>query len=104
MADAVFRSEGASADLEPFVVEDLHVPAAADHHAGALFHLAERDLTLVAVSRAPLADIEAFRRRINLLTRCDEQQACVRDTLDAWAAGERLAPTNQQEDHWKLAA
>ena len=52
----------------------------------------------------PAAEAEAFRRRINLLTRCDEQQACVRDTLDAWAAGERLAPTNQQEDHWKLAA
>ena len=36
----------------------------ADHHAGALLHLAQRDLTLVAVSRAPLADIEAFRRRM----------------------------------------
>lgn len=36
----------------------------ADHHAGALVHLAQRDLTLVAVSRAPLADIEAFRHRM----------------------------------------
>ncbi|SDQ51375.1 Predicted dithiol-disulfide oxidoreductase, DUF899 family [Pseudoxanthomonas sp. CF385] len=36
----------------------------ADHHAGALTHLAQRDLTLIAVSRAPLADIEAFRRRM----------------------------------------
>ena len=36
----------------------------ADHHAGALAHIAQRDLTLVAVSRAPLADIEAFRRRM----------------------------------------
>ena len=36
----------------------------ADHHAGALTHLAQRDLTLVAVSRAPLADIDAFRRRM----------------------------------------
>ena len=36
----------------------------ADHHAGALLHLAQRDLTLVAVSRAPLADIERFRQRM----------------------------------------
>ena len=36
----------------------------ADHHAGALTHLAQRDLTLIAVSRAPLADIETFRRRM----------------------------------------
>jgi predicted dithiol-disulfide oxidoreductase (DUF899 family) len=36
----------------------------ADHFDGALPHLAARDLSFVAVSRAPLAEIEAFRRRM----------------------------------------
>lgn len=36
----------------------------ADHVDGALVHLAHRDVTFVAVSRAPLAQIEAFRRRM----------------------------------------
>jgi predicted dithiol-disulfide oxidoreductase (DUF899 family) len=33
----------------------------ADHSDGMIVHLAHRDVTLVAVSRAPLADIERFR-------------------------------------------
>lgn len=36
----------------------------ADHNDGANVHLAQRDVTLLAVSRAPLADIERFRRRM----------------------------------------
>jgi predicted dithiol-disulfide oxidoreductase (DUF899 family) len=36
----------------------------ADHIDGARVHLAQRDLTLVVVSRAPLAEIERFRRRM----------------------------------------
>jgi len=36
----------------------------ADHHDGMLPHLAQRDVTLLVVSRAPLAQIEAFRRRM----------------------------------------
>jgi len=36
----------------------------ADHTDGMNVHLAQRDLALVAVSRAPLADIERFRRRM----------------------------------------
>ena len=36
----------------------------ADHMAGALMHLGQRDVTLLCVSRAPLAEIEAFRRRM----------------------------------------
>jgi len=36
----------------------------ADHVDGANLHLAQRDVTLVAVSRAPLAEIERFRRRM----------------------------------------
>ena len=36
----------------------------ADHFDGAIIHLAERDVTLVVVSRAPLAKIEAFKRRM----------------------------------------
>jgi predicted dithiol-disulfide oxidoreductase (DUF899 family) len=36
----------------------------ADHVEGALPHLAARDVTFVAVSRAPLAEIERFRRRM----------------------------------------
>jgi predicted dithiol-disulfide oxidoreductase (DUF899 family) len=36
----------------------------ADHTDGMNIHLAHRDITLVAVSRAPLADIERFRQRM----------------------------------------
>ena len=36
----------------------------ADHHDGMIAHLANRDVTLLAVSRAPLADIERFRQRM----------------------------------------
>jgi predicted dithiol-disulfide oxidoreductase (DUF899 family) len=36
----------------------------ADHMDGALMHLPQRDVTLLAVSRAPLTEIEAFRRRM----------------------------------------
>lgn len=36
----------------------------ADHYDGATIHLANRDTTLVVVSRAPLAEIEAFKKRM----------------------------------------
>jgi len=36
----------------------------ADHSDGMTAHLAERDVTFVAISRAPLAEIERFRRRM----------------------------------------
>src|SRR5262245_50310082 len=36
----------------------------ADHSDGMNVHLAHRDVTLVAVSRAPLVDIERFRQRM----------------------------------------
>ncbi|MDM0074617.1 thioredoxin family protein [Variovorax sp. J2P1-59] len=36
----------------------------ADHVDGMKVHLAHRDVTLMAVSRAPLAEIEVFRRRM----------------------------------------
>ncbi|MBX9400568.1 thioredoxin family protein [Lysobacter sp. BMK333-48F3] len=36
----------------------------ADHNDGAIAHLAQRDVAFVAISRAPLAQIEAFRRRM----------------------------------------
>ncbi|RJF96499.1 DUF899 domain-containing protein [Noviherbaspirillum cavernae] len=36
----------------------------ADHTDGMNVHLEHRDITLVAISRAPLADIERFRRRM----------------------------------------
>ncbi|HUB13399.1 MAG TPA: thioredoxin family protein [Acetobacteraceae bacterium] len=36
----------------------------ADHNDGMTVHLANRDVTLVAISRAPLAEIERFRRRM----------------------------------------
>src|SRR6266581_5023589 len=35
-----------------------------DHIDGALAHLAARDVTMVMVSRAPLAKIEAFKKRM----------------------------------------
>jgi predicted dithiol-disulfide oxidoreductase (DUF899 family) len=35
-----------------------------DHFDGANIHLAHRDVTLTAVSRAPLAQIEAFKKRM----------------------------------------
>ncbi len=36
----------------------------ADHLDGALVHLAQRDVTVVVVSRAPFAELEAFRKRM----------------------------------------
>ncbi|MGE0211436.1 MAG: DUF899 domain-containing protein, partial [Parvibaculaceae bacterium] len=36
----------------------------ADHTDGMTVHLANRDVTMVAISRAPLAEIEPFRRRM----------------------------------------
>ncbi len=36
----------------------------ADHFDGATIHLAQRDVTLVVVSRAPLAEIEAYKKRM----------------------------------------
>ena len=36
----------------------------ADHTDGMLPHLAARDVTMLAVSRAPLAEIEAFKKRM----------------------------------------
>ena len=36
----------------------------ADHIDGSLVHLAHRDVTLMAISRARLADIDAFKRRM----------------------------------------
>jgi predicted dithiol-disulfide oxidoreductase (DUF899 family) len=36
----------------------------ADHFDGAAAHLAQRDVTLVVVSRAPLAEIEAYKKRM----------------------------------------
>ncbi len=36
----------------------------ADHFDGAVVHLAQRDVSFVVVSRAPLAEIEAFQRRM----------------------------------------
>lgn len=36
----------------------------ADHSDGMTAHLAQRDVTFVAISRAPLADIERFRERM----------------------------------------
>jgi len=37
----------------------------ADHFDGAAIHLAQRDVTLVVVSRAPLAEIEAYQKRMS---------------------------------------
>ncbi len=36
----------------------------ADHFGGMLVHLAAREVTLAAVSRAPIGEIEAFRKRM----------------------------------------
>ena len=36
----------------------------ADHFDGAVVHLAQRDVSFVVVSRAPLPEIEAFKRRM----------------------------------------
>ncbi len=36
----------------------------ADHFDGAIVHLAHRDVSLVVVSRAPLAEIEAYKKRM----------------------------------------
>jgi len=38
--------------------------AAAEHINSSLIHLAQRDVTLIAISRAPIAQIEAFKKRM----------------------------------------
>jgi predicted dithiol-disulfide oxidoreductase (DUF899 family) len=35
-----------------------------DHTDGALVHLAQRDVSCAAISRAPLSKIEAFKQRM----------------------------------------
>ena len=40
------------------------LPARAEHLGGMAVHLAHRDVTLLVVSRAPLAEIERFRQRM----------------------------------------
>lgn len=54
----------------------------------------------------PATEAAAFRQRINALTSCEAQLACVRDTLDAWAAGQSLASPIALSPSlpWKLAA
>src|SRR5260370_22970628 len=42
----------------------------ADHIDGALMHLVHHDVTLLAVSRAPLAEIEAFKNRMGWRFKC----------------------------------
>ena len=66
----------------------------ADHFDGALIHLAHRDVTLMAVSRATLPDIEAFRKRMGWLAArnglafhwgcCCEKPACNRAPVGSW--------------------
>src|SRR5258708_31243535 len=41
-----------------------HCSFVADHFDGSLVHLANRDVKLLVVSRAPLAQIEAFQKRM----------------------------------------
>ena len=36
----------------------------ADHFDGAMYHLPHRDVTMVVVSRAPLAEIEKYKKRM----------------------------------------
>lgn len=56
----------------------------------------------------PAAEVAAFRARINALTSCEAQLACVHDTFEAWAAGLCLAArpsaAPSTATHWKLAA
>jgi len=48
----------------------------ADNYQGAIVHLAARDVTLVTVSRAPLVEIEAFRRRMGWDFKWVSSNAC----------------------------
>jgi predicted dithiol-disulfide oxidoreductase (DUF899 family) len=64
----------------------------ADHLNGSVTHLANRDVTLIAVSRAPLAEIEAFRKRMGWTFKWasshgsefnyDYHVSCTKDELD----------------------
>src|SRR5688572_23464945 len=47
----------------------------ADHTDGMNVHLAHRDVTLVAISRAPLAEIERFRQRMGWQFNTPEERA-----------------------------
>ena len=37
---------------------------AADHYDRSVIHLAQRDVTLIAISRAPFAELDAFKKRM----------------------------------------
>ncbi len=48
----------------------------ADHIEGARLHLQQRDITLMAISRAPLAEIERFRQRMGWQFPWASSQGC----------------------------
>ena len=48
----------------------------ADHFDGAAIHLAQRDVTLAAVSRAPLAEIDAYEKRMGWKFKWVSSNAC----------------------------
>lgn len=64
----------------------------ADHLNGSVQHLANRDVTLIAVSRAPLPEIEAFKKRMGWTFKWassygsdfnyDYHVSCTKDELD----------------------
>jgi len=50
--------------MKTAIAEEVSTVNHPDHIDGAKVHLAQRDLTLLVVSRAPLVDIERFRQRM----------------------------------------
>jgi predicted dithiol-disulfide oxidoreductase (DUF899 family) len=42
----------------------------ADHFDGANWHLPQRDVTLLAISRAPLSEIQGYKKRMCIRTEC----------------------------------
>ena len=64
----------------------------ADNVQGALVHLAQRDVAYVAVSRAPLAEIEAYRKRMGWISSGCHPTAMILTTIFTSRSGRRTPP------------
>src|SRR5262245_53568145 len=64
----------------------------ADHIDGMTVHLAHRDVTLAAISRAPLADIERFRQRMGWQFKCCPRTAATSTATSASRSRRRKSP------------
>lgn len=76
----------------------------ADHFEGMRVHLEQRDVTFVAVSRAPIANIEAFRRRMGWNLKWVSSHGCDFNTDFHVSFNPEDAAKGRVEYNYELAA